>query len=61
MMPGSGESDSRVSLSVRVPADLRRRLRVYAAEHEISAQECVQAALSSWLGEHEGREISDVK
>lgn len=42
-------ADATVSLSVRVPADLRRRLRVYAAEHGTSAQDCVQDALTTWL------------
>jgi plasmid stability protein len=53
----NGDAGSRdnhtVSLSVRVPADLRRRLRVYAAEHGVSVQECVRDALSTWLQDHE--------
>jgi predicted HicB family RNase H-like nuclease len=47
------DSGNPVSLSVRVKPDLRRRLRIYAAATGISVQECVQAALTSWLTEHE--------
>jgi plasmid stability protein len=43
-----------VSLSVRVPSDLRRRLRVYAADMGMSVQECVQEAVTIWLVEREG-------
>lgn len=42
-----------VSLTVRVPADLRKRLRVYAAEHGTSVQDCTQSALLAWLEQQE--------
>lgn len=42
-----------VSLTVRVPAELRRRLRVFAAENGESVQDCVQQALSTWLDQQQ--------
>lgn len=42
-----------VSLTVRVPAHLRKRLRVYAAEHGTSVQECTHSALLAWLDQQE--------
>ncbi len=52
---GSAEADT-VSLSVRVPSELRRRLRVYAAATGTSAQDCVQEALTAWLSKREGEQ-----
>jgi len=51
----TSEADT-VSLTVRVPADLRKRLRVYAAEHGTSVQECAQSALIAWLDQRESGE-----
>lgn len=45
-----------VSLTVRVPADLRKRLRVHAAEHGMSVQDCAQSALVTWLDQRESGE-----
>jgi hypothetical protein len=45
-----------VSLTVRVPVDLRKRLRVYAAEHGMSVQDCAQSALVAWLDQQESEE-----
>ena len=42
-----------VSLTVRVPAELRKRLRVHAAEHGMSVQDCAQSALTVWLDRRE--------
>ncbi len=47
------EQTALVTLSVRVPVELRRRLRVYAAGGGVSAQDCVQSALSLWLDQRE--------
>jgi len=41
-----------VTLSVRVPSDLRRRLRLHALERGLSAQDCVRQAVTDWLDAH---------
>lgn len=48
-MSDADPSEKLVSLSVRVPADLRRQLRLHALEHGLSAQDCVKQALTVWL------------
>lgn len=53
---GSDTEIEMVSLTVRVPSDLRKRLRVHAAEHGMSAQDCAQAALVMWLDQRESGE-----
>lgn len=47
---GGGEM---VALTVRVPRDLRQRLRVFAAEHEVSVQQCTTEAVLAWLAQQE--------
>lgn len=44
-----------VALTVRVPRDLRQRLRVFAAEHEVSVQHCTTEAVLAWL--EQNREV----
>lgn len=51
-MSGDETVEEMVSLSVRVPSDLRRRLRLHAIERDLSAQDCVKQALTDWLEAH---------
>lgn len=38
-----------VALTVRVPRELRQRLRVFAAEQDVSVQQCTVEAVQAWL------------
>ncbi len=52
------EGGEMVALTVRVPRDLRQRLRVFAAEHEVSVQQCTTEAVLAWLEQHQqNREV----
>ena len=46
--PGSGEGWVKTSVSLR--ASTRRRLKAWAAEHDMRIQEVVDAALETYLG-----------
>lgn len=46
--PGSGEAWVKTSVSLR--ASTRRRLKAWAAEHDMRIQEVVDAALETYLG-----------
>lgn len=46
--PGSGEAWVKTSVSLR--ASTRRRLKAWAAEHDMRVQEVVDAALETYLG-----------
>lgn len=46
------EAGDMVALTVRVPRDLRQRLRVFAAEHDVSVQQCATEAVLAWLEQH---------
>ena len=46
--PGSGEGWVKTSVSLR--ASTRRRLKAWAAEHDMRIQEAVDAALETYLG-----------
>lgn len=54
----NGEAEM-VSLTVRVPAELRKRLRVHAAEYGMSVQDCAQSALVMWLDQRESGDAGE--
>ena len=53
MSSGPPVVDPLVPLSVRVPASLRKRLRVSCLQHDRSVQEVVAEALETWLEQNE--------
>jgi predicted transcriptional regulator len=44
--------DVKVAVTVRLHPDLRRRLRIAAAEQDRELQEIVAEAVSTWLDNH---------
>jgi predicted transcriptional regulator len=46
------DSDEKVAVTVRVHPDLRRRLRIAAAEQNRELQDIVAEAVSEWLTKH---------
>jgi len=44
----NGDSDM-VALTVRVPRALRQRLRIFAAQRDVSVQQCTAEAVYAWL------------
>jgi len=49
----SDANDAQVSLTVRVPRELRQRLRVFAAQRGVSVQQCTVEAVKAWLERQE--------
>lgn len=45
-------SDEKVSMTVRVHPDIRRRLRIAAAEDERELQDIIAEAIDDWLTRH---------
>lgn len=48
----TSEAPDVVALTVRVPRKLRQQLRVHAAEHGKSVQQCTVEAVQAWLEQH---------
>ncbi|MCQ4045815.1 hypothetical protein ACFOSC_27945 [Streptantibioticus rubrisoli] len=46
------EGEERVNFSARVRVSVRRRARLYAAEHDVNLQDLVDAALDDYLTRH---------
>ncbi|MFI1734929.1 hypothetical protein ACH40E_38100 [Streptomyces acidicola] len=46
------ESEERVNFSARVRVSVRRRAKLYAAQHDVSLQDLVDAALDDYLRRH---------
>lgn len=47
--------DQVVALSVRIPASLRKRLRIASLEQDKETQRIVAEAIEAWLDRHERR------
>jgi len=47
--PPGGQPDDKVPLTIRVPGDLRRRLRIAAAQQDREMQDIAAEALTAWL------------
>ena len=51
--PSVPTDEPMVPLSVRVPAAVRKRLRMAAFVQDLTVQDAVMAALQEWLAKHE--------
>jgi predicted transcriptional regulator len=45
-------ADEKVAMTVRMPADTRRRLRIAAAELDRELQDIIAEAVTEWLTAH---------
>lgn len=51
--PQTPEAEERVNFSARVRASVRKRAKLYAAVHDVSLQDLVDAALDEYLSKRD--------